>query len=652
MRTPYGTILAALVVAVAGCSLMRTDSLARDGGTKPHYGAVRPKFEIAAPGAVKPLGWIREAAVAQRDGCTVRMDEIDEQFRRAWRDDTRPRGKDMTWQANPGAWSCEGGAYWFDGLVRLAYQLDDAELKTLASNRLDTVLSRMSGNAIGFCWWLDRENATQALELRDSGNWLVWATGLFERPVGAWYEATRSKRAGDALAGAFGNGIFDYPSYATTPSAAYDAYRLVGDERIGAALDAFYGRLARNSGSLPKSFSQYAAVPNVFLEETLSIKRRHQWSLGIPTRHGVIASEALLSVFCGYLWTGNTNWLNAVRAWYGFFDKHMRQPYGVTTMDEEWGYPGPGRGTETCVVAAESWTRINILAALGEGKWGDDVERAFFNAGQNCATADFRRHVYMQQPNRTTANDLSDCSFSGDPGEELGKYDVKHWPLCCTASLNRILPNYVQSMWMTSADGGVAAALYGPCTFGVDMRRGRFEAEEITDYPFSELIKIRIKSAPDGTMPLWLRIPAWCNDVKISLNGGNVGYEKDNGFAKIVRKWREGDEIDINLPMQPVVETISDYMMPGKSYRYVSMGPLLFAKDLTGADANTPMADFSVSELAEDAASRISVRRAPLRTDWNWKSDTTPLRLTVPDSKGGVVELVPYGCAKMRISLF
>ena len=642
----------ALISTSVGCSLMRGEGAAENRDGKLRSAAVRPKLEIPPPGAVKPAGWIRDVAEAQRDGYTGHMDEFDVQFGRAWRETTQPRGKDMAWNADPGAWSCEGGAYWFDGLVRLAYQLDDPDLKALASNRLETVLSKMSDRAIGFCWWLDRNDPAHVGEMRDSGGWLVWVSGMFARPVCAWHEATGDRRAVSALGQAFGNDLFGYDNFATTPSGAYEAWRRSGDPRVAAALDAFCSQLKDRPKDLPRVFTQYARSPDPNLAETLTIRRRHQWAIGMATRHGVIASESLLSVLDAYLWTGNTDWLQAVRGWYGFFDAYMRQPYGVTTMDEEWGYPGPGRGTETCVVAAESWTRINLLAALGEGKWGDDVERAFFNAGPNCVTPDFRRHVYMQQPNRTEANDLSDCSFSGDPGEFLGRYDAKHWPLCCTAALNRILPDYVQAMWMTSADGGIAATLYGPCTFGTELRCGRFELEESTSYPFEETIGIFVKAAPDGEVPVRLRLPSWCAAEEIRLNGEPVRFVRENGFAKIVRRWRKGDALALRFPMKPTVGKMDDYTDRRTNYGFVSLGPILFAKDLTGADANVPAGDVRAPSLAEDAASRIDVLRTAMPAKWGWKSAESAVRLKVPAADGKDLDLVPYGCAKLRISLF
>ena len=48
----------------------------------------------------------------------------------------------------------------------------------------------------------------------------------------------------------------------------------------------------------------------------------------------------------------------------------------------------------------------------------------------------------------------------------------------------------------------------------------------------------------------------------------------------------------------------------------------------------------------------MSVKRSPLKPDWNWNARTSPIHVVLPDVNGKDVELVPYGCAKMRISLF
>ena len=613
------TVLVFVLTLAAQVCLVAANG-ASPGDCRPR---VAPEMRIPAPGAVRPRGWLLETAKAQRDGATGRMDEIDRQFKLAWAETTRPRGKDLSWSADPGAWSCEGGAYWFEGLVKLAWQLDDPNLKELASNRLDTVLSKMPARPIGFCWWLDRDDQKCVDEVKVD-NWLLWVAGMFERPVAAWYEATGDARVPTVLSRVFDGHVFGYFNRSTTPSAAVDAFRLTGNDRIAAANELHFGRVRKGTDFLRPVERQYYAPPPKYMEETLNIRRRHQGFLGLPTRHGVIASETLLSVFRTYQWTGDTNLLAAVRGWYAFFDTHMRQPYGVTTMDEEWGFPGPGRGTETCVVAAEGWNRINFMAALGEGAWGDDVERNFLNAGLNCATPDYRRHVYMQQPNRTEANDLLQCSFSGDPGETLGCYDSRHWPLCCTAALNRILPNYVQSMWMLTSDGGVAATLYGPCAFATEFSCGRFAVTEETDYPRDETIVLRIEEASGKAMPLWLRIPHWCAKAEVCVSGERIPAEMPHkGFVRCERNWRTGDVVTMRFPMVTEFHVMRDHNLGqgDRPYGYYTRGPLLLAKPIPTENANDPTEPVVLPCVTD-------------RTD--------------PATLG----LVPYAEAKLRVSMF
>ena len=96
------------------------------------------KMEMLRPGEVKPQGWLRDWCLTARNGYISRMDEIDQAFPRAWNRDFHPRGQYLTWtDPNKGAWCTEGGAYWFEGLVRLAWELDDAELKAYATKRLE-----------------------------------------------------------------------------------------------------------------------------------------------------------------------------------------------------------------------------------------------------------------------------------------------------------------------------------------------------------------------------------------------------------------------------------------------------------------------------------------------------------------------------------
>ena len=296
-------------------------------------------MSLAAPGEIRPAGWLRDVAVRQRDGLTSRMDEFDEQFRLAWTDRIQPRGRQLRWSEKPGSWSCEGGAYWFDGLTRLAFQLDDPALKALASNRLETVLSKMHPNAIGFAWWLDRRDPQQVQEARSWEMFHLWIPGIAERALETWYRATGDRRAAEALGIALDRHAVSYGKFTSLPSAVFAAYGVTGDSRQAEAMDDFVAAL-KKPDKLARVFRQYLKPPKEWMSETLAIKRKHQAVMDMIPRHGVNASETLLTVFRAYQWTG---------------ERSFSRPCAAGT--------GSSTGTSASRTASRRWTRNGAIRA-------------------------------------------------------------------------------------------------------------------------------------------------------------------------------------------------------------------------------------------------------------------------------------------------
>ncbi|MCX6909113.1 MAG: hypothetical protein NTY01_13865 [Verrucomicrobia bacterium] len=93
---------------------------------RPFETPTRLAFIALPPGAVEPAGWLRDWALSVKDGYTEHMDDVDNEFKRAWAPDFKPTGKNLAWDR--GSWSFEGGGYWFDGLVQLGFALKDDAL--------------------------------------------------------------------------------------------------------------------------------------------------------------------------------------------------------------------------------------------------------------------------------------------------------------------------------------------------------------------------------------------------------------------------------------------------------------------------------------------------------------------------------------------
>lgn len=117
--------------------------------------ALNRKYEELPLGSIRPEGWLREMLVRQRDGISADLDETYPQV----------MGERNGWLGGDGdQW--ERGPYWIDGLLPLAYVLDDDRLKekvrpwvewALASQKEDGSFGPMQDypNELG----LQRDNA-------------------------------------------------------------------------------------------------------------------------------------------------------------------------------------------------------------------------------------------------------------------------------------------------------------------------------------------------------------------------------------------------------------------------------------------------------------------------------------------------------------
>ena len=632
--------------AAASVAVDNTNAVQTVTPMRTHTFKTSAKMEMLRPGEVKPKGWLRDWCVTARNGYVSRMDEIDKAFPRAWNSDSHPRGTYLDWtDPDKGAWCTEGGAYWFEGLVRLAWELDDEELKVYAKKRLEPLLERMNPNAIAFVYWMDRNDPAHWGEIENANHgFIVGASARTCRALLAYYEATGDARALRALTWCLDEPrVYFLGNPCATPAAACDTWRYNGDDKIAKAIDNFCA-----TKPYPDKWpAMRYGLPVGYDDVQMSVWHRGDWK----RQHGVLCFESMLSWIKASLWTGDGKYLANVLAWLDFFGRDCLQPHGVMVADEQFGWAGPNRGTETCTVAGDILLHATLAGVTGKGRFADHAERSFFNAGAACTSRDFMHHVYFQSPNRTTA-------VGGDVRKGLSStgraYKTKHWPPCCTAALARILPGYVQWMWMKPASGGLAATLYSPNTLETELEGTSVRIETKTDYPFNETLEMKVSTAKPLKFPLKLRVPGWCVNPSIAVNGDvqNLHVGAD-GFAVVDREWKTGDSVSLRFPMTPKVETMRDYNDGGKPYCSLTCGPLLFAYGLPEKNDNEAKPGVRTDWRLDSShvLADTQVVREAMPAMWDWPL-AAPLRLNVKSVDGESLELVPYGCTKLRISMF
>jgi uncharacterized protein len=687
------------IVAVACCgggSAALANEPASEGKAvnygRPFEPPTRPALIPLPPGTIEPRGWLRDWAITARDGFTGHMDAVHPAFKQAWAADYKMTGDQLSYW-DRGAWPYEGGGYWFDGMLKLAYALHDEALLKKAKARFDVVVNHSRPNGILFMWWLDKNNpadvaAAGKMAGGEAQGWPIWANGLFGRALTGYYAASQDKRVLQTLETAYsGSRVWAGQGFAPTNLwPAFETFTWTGDKAIQKEITDFFAANKIKKTAPGESVRLYDSWYNRMPDESRPWYRQPD--------HGVHFNESTIPWAIGYLWTGDRAYLDAACRWYDIIerDDDGMQPHGVPVCDENSGPTGSLRGTETCNVAGYMWSQLTLLRVGGEGRMADRVERAFFNAAPGVVTRDFNAHVYHQTPNRISA---------ALPGGGPYNYHRTQGPLCCTASLNRFLPNYIVHMWMATYDNGLAAAHYGPCKVSALVAdRVPVEVECQTDYPFNDVIEIAVNPAREAAFPLSFRIPGWCAEPEIALNGtAYAAKANDKGFVRIERLWKTGDRVRLRFPMTVRVKMGHDNGAKDTPYATVSYGPLLFAlgiPDMTDANTPDPSAkwDYSLDVHGKGPSYDATVERRPMPAKWGWQLDAPlkihlqarsfdwkpetrkalpnepvaqgeaspfqpgtivthlPAKAIAAESAAEEITLVPYGCAKFRVSMF
>jgi len=308
-------------------------------------------------------------------------------------------------------------------------------------------------------------------------------------------------------------------------------------------------------------------------------------------------------------------------------------------------------------------------------------------------TKDFRAHQYFSSPNQMIANTNSH-HFGYYPS--FMAYCPGHTVSCCTGNINRMMPYYAMQMWLKTSNKGIAAALFGPSevSFLAGKNGTAVRITQATRYPFEEGIEFVIHTKKNVSFEFLIRIPGWCNQPDISLNGEKLNERPEPGtFFSIERTFSDGDVIELSLPMEIKTAT---WPNRGISFEH---GPLVYSFAIPDSssvvrDYEKSTADFPAYDLypADDwqYSPQISslqeielVRNTEFR--YPWDRDAPPVKLRIParrvenwnleavkveagnhihyhisgfpeeprlSAQPETIELVPYGCTQLRVTVF
>ncbi len=614
-------------------------------------------FYLLPLGSIRPAGWLRSQLEIQANGLGGHLDET-------WAD----VGPNSGWLGCTGE-SWERGPYFVDGLLPLAYQLDDVRLKAKAQRFMD--------------WTLENQAANGMIGPRSNDDW--WPRMVMLKALAQYEEATGDPRVIPVLSRYFayqmgalpGRPLRDWGKFRWQDNAlvAIWLYNRTGDPKLLGLV-----RLLHSQGhDWQKQYADFKFTQPV---TPAAIKLNDGGGLGdlALSTHGVNNGQALKAAPVWSVVTSSDEDRRGLAQMLGALDKYHGLPNGMFSCDEHFAGRNPSQGSELCTVVETMFSLEQSLAILGDAAIGDRLERLAFNALPGTFTDDMWAHQYNQEPNQVEVS-LHRKPWTTD-GPESNLFGLEPNFGCCTANFHQGWPKFTASLWMASADDGLVAAAYSPCEVRTRMSGMVVQVSEETDYPFRGTVRIKVDPTSAVEFPLRLRIPGWAEGAAISVNGQAQPLPAAGMFARIDRKWKAGDLVELKLPLRPRISRgFNDAVS-------IDRGPLVFSfpigEDWVKLRDRGMTADWQVfpssqwnyalavdeQAIGNAAVKEAAVGKAPFalknapvtleveaRKVPAWRAvdgvaDPVPQSPVSSEEARERITLVPYAAAKLRITAF
>lgn len=473
-------------------------------------------------GSIKPRGWLRHQLEIEAKGMTGRLPEISAWCKfedNAW---TNPQGKGHSgWEELP---------YWLKGYGDLAYVLHNEAMIKDARRWIDAVLTSQEPDG----WFGPR-----ALKTSLKGKPDLWPHMVMLNILQSYYEYTSDPRVLPFLT-----------RYFRWQLQVPDADFVAG-----------YWPKMRAGDNLESVYWLYNRTGDKWLLDlaTKIHKATAPWTDGVPNWHGVNISQGFREPAVYFLQSRDRRFLDAAeRNYQTVMGTYGQFPGGGFAADENCreGYTDPHQGMETC-----SWVEFlhsfEMLTKIsGSPIWADRCEEIAFNSLPAALTADQKALHYL-----TCANMVQLDKNNHAPGIENQGTMLSFSPFavyrCCQHNVSHGWPYYAEELWLATADRGLCASLYTACEVTAKVGDGTpVTVVEETDYPFRDTVQLTLSLPKSVRFPLYLRMPRWCRNPTLRVNGQTVGGNPQPlSYVILDREWKDGDTVIVQLPMTLGVRT-------------------------------------------------------------------------------------------------
>jgi len=344
--------------------------------------------------------------------------------------------------------------------------------------------------------------------------------------------------------------------------------------------------------------------------------------------------DEVLAKTCGALWDNIVNRQMYITGAIG------QSAYGES-FSYDYDLPNDTVYGETCAAIGLAFFARRMAAIAPRGIYGDVLEKTLFNGIISGMSLDGTAFFYVNPLEAFPEASLKDRRM------HHVKIKRQKWfaCACCPPNLARIiasLGSYVHSF----REDALYTHLYIGTEAKINICTEDVSVKIETQYPWKEKIDISFEMNRSVKFKYGLRIPGWCRKYSMLLNGTDVSFDIDDGFALINREWSSGDKLSLVFDMPVNFLRSNPHVRENTGKLAVMRGPIVYCaeEEDNGAElyrfhAGNP-ADITVAHNKEllEGITTISFT-AKREKDWPEDALYRTEETSLEDKK---ITLIPY----------
>lgn len=563
---------------IASCCLLVQLKLHSQNGIQSAFKkikSIQSKLQTLPLNEVKPLGWLHKELQKNMNGFTGHLDSLvpdlilNDDIYGKNRLSKKVKSKNVgavaeegDWQVQYLWWNSETQSNWLDGFVRTAILLNDQKQLQKAEHIINRLLATQDTD--GYIGIYDNELRYKF----DNENGELWAKATLYRVLLGWYEYKKDKSILVAIEKAVANVMQAYPVnqshpfYSVNPNAGGLTHGLAFTD----VLEQLFS-ITKKQQYMDYCLFLYKDFSEQILNEDAQLSKLSDKNLPLKG-HGVHTYEHLRSVIAAYYASGNPALKKALDHFL-FKIKYATTVSGGPVGDEFIlsRSADASLGYEFCSLQELMAGWISLLTKSAKTNYADNAEHLFFNAAMGNTHPTESAICYLKQDNAFYLT-------GGNNGDTTDKHQTryryspihKEAAVCCVPNAGRIVPYYIQNMWMKDKDG-LVASLLGPCEVTTSIKNTTATIKEETAYPFENSIRFIVSCKQPATFSVKIRKPDWVVTVQSSIS-----YKEENGFLVFERFWGKQTNLNISFTSEIIKkETVNQEV-------YFESGPFVLCR--------------------------------------------------------------------------